>query len=908
MSQNPQNKFILNETANGLSSLKRKGDPYQTEFIRPGKCLGLVKLKYKQKDNWIDLSNEGMPLYSHDKNLCLQSTFKHKGTSFDWNITLKNTSDSELEIGSLELPFEFNEEYTRDPKESFEGRVFKHSHIAGHNSFIFWLPVGGIGAHLLMTPKENTHLAFFEAKNGIYASGGALYSAFIHSKAHVENLTGTWRQENTSKILKAGESVSYSFCFHWCDNYSDIREKIYHSGGIDIRINPGMVIPRDLKAKIALRSQQKITCVEAEFPEDTEILKLPKRGDNEIYELKFNKLGENKLTLRYGEQEETILEFFVSEDLETLIKKRASFIKNFQQHKDPSKWYDGLYSLWDASAEKGKQKLGPDNPGSQHPYCVSGSDDPSNSKCMYLSEKNVAYPDAEEIASLEYFIENFVWGKHQRTDQEAPYPYGIYGSDSWLTNRNSKNDLIEDSTSRPQEGGSQCRMWRTFDYTTYFALYFNMYLIGKQNPELIKYISTDQYLERAYGTAKAYFEVPYNIMMTGGWAHEGWTDWAYTLGNFHEKYLLPLIDCLRAENLDDKADYLEGEWDKKVKFFLYDDDYPFVSEMPVDSTAYESSYAIGKYSLKKQLQPDNKLWQHKNTGQWYSHPIIDETKHRDYLQRQLMANLACRGVLESSYYHYGSDFRAVGTSNYTMSYMSQMGGWAIMDQGLYFKQNQTDLIQLGYASLLCSWGLINSGTKDSNYGYWYPGKDNDGSVAWGFMPQMQGSEWNSACKDMSRGAWAVDGEIDHGLTAGIEAASTIVIDDPSFGPIAYGGNLECKNKLYAVIPRDGVRRQFHYLNKHIDFHLNLTQDGFKKGLNIEWDEALQQLCFTLENRSNKAHKVSFTLEGLPKGNYEILTDDDLPQKVISDGSNLIKLELFMADLELPIKLQKRPSP
>ena len=109
MSQNPQNKFILNETANGLSSLKRKGDPYQSEFIRPGKCLGLVKLKYKQKDNWIDLSNEGMPLYSHDKNLCLQSTFENKGTSFDWNITLKNTSDSELEIGSLELPFEFNE-------------------------------------------------------------------------------------------------------------------------------------------------------------------------------------------------------------------------------------------------------------------------------------------------------------------------------------------------------------------------------------------------------------------------------------------------------------------------------------------------------------------------------------------------------------------------------------------------------------------------------------------------------------------------------------------------------------------------------------------------------------------------------------------------------------------------------
>lgn len=31
---------------------------------------------------------------------------------------------------------------------------------------------------------------------------------------------------------------------------------------------------------------------------------------------------------------------------------------------------------------------------------------------------------------LEYFVEHFVWGKHQRTDEETPYPYGIDGSES----------------------------------------------------------------------------------------------------------------------------------------------------------------------------------------------------------------------------------------------------------------------------------------------------------------------------------------------------------------------------------------------------------------------------------------------------------------------------------------------
>ena len=39
------------------------------------------------------------------------------------------------------------------------------------------------------------------------------------------------------------------------------------------------------------------------------------------------------------------LEFFVTEPLENLIQKRAAFIVNNQQHRDPAKWYDGLYRL-----------------------------------------------------------------------------------------------------------------------------------------------------------------------------------------------------------------------------------------------------------------------------------------------------------------------------------------------------------------------------------------------------------------------------------------------------------------------------------------------------------------------------------------------------------------------------------
>lgn len=56
-------------------------------------------------------------------------------------------------------------------------------------------------------------------------------------------------------------------------------------------------------------------------------------------------------------------------------------------------------------------------------------------------------------------------------------------------------------------------MWRTFDYTHIILLYFSMYQIAAQYPSLVRYMDRQGYLERAFGTALAFFTVPYNILM-----------------------------------------------------------------------------------------------------------------------------------------------------------------------------------------------------------------------------------------------------------------------------------------------------------------------------------------------------------------------------------------------------------
>jgi hypothetical protein len=893
----------INTAGNYISSLKRRGDRFGTEFIQPGRQLGDVQVRYHTGTGTWQVCSTRDPVTSSTK-LKVTSRFDVQREKMTWQICLENVSGSTIEAGDIRIPLQMNSFYSHDPEETFTRRVFRHSFISGHGSFLFWLPVGGEGSFLVMVPDKDTYLEYFTSIGHDYAWGKGDYAVFIHSKASGEATPGTWRQPHTRLILKPGEKKTYGFTFYWTDSYQGVRDKVYENGGCDVQIVPGMVVPDRLPAKLALRTRNTITAVKPEYPHETTISACNPTGTNlHTYTIVFSRPGENKLTVEFAEGRHMILEFFVTQPIEILIKKRAAFMAEKQQHRDPAQWYNGLFSLWDVRLPDGKNLLGPDNLGGQHPYAVSGSDDPSNSKCMYLSEKNVVYPDKKEIEVLEYFIKNFVWGKHQRTDKEQPYSYGIYGSDNWHANRFTSRDPLTNGVSRPG-GPSQCRLWRTFDYTTYFAVYFNMYRIAKLNPHLVKYLDADGYLERAYGTARAFFEVPYNIRMEGGWEFTGWTDWAYKLGNFHEKYVLPLIAALEEDGQQDKADWLRGEWEKKVKYFLYDDPYPWISEMPVDSTAYESTYVIAKYALTHELKPDTNLWYDKNLEKWYSHSVIDKQKHREFMRRQLLANLACRGWLTPAYYYLGSDFRGLGNGGYTLSYMSQMGGWSILDQAIYFEKQPAELIRLGSASMLSSWALVNAGNTENNYGYWYPGKQHDGFVAWGFLPQKHGSEWNSACKNISRGLWPVDGEIDHGLTAGIEAAATVVVDDPLFGWYAYCGELQQTNGMLQVVPRDGVRQKLHVLSGKHRLHITLDADGFKRGIPVIIDPGLSKIVFTLENRVGMSHIARLTLDGLPKGTYQVLVDEKKSARHTISNSKKTTIHLpLQKQSELQVDIQ-----
>jgi hypothetical protein len=199
-----------------------------------------------------------------------------------------------------------------------------------------------------------------------------------------------------------------------------------------------------------------------------------------------------------------------------------------------------------------------------------------------------------------------------------------------------------------------------------------------------------------------------------------------------------------------------------------------------------------------------------------------------------------------------------------------MGGWAILDYGLHFAMDATDYLRLGYASSLSSWALVNSGTKESGYGYWFPSANNDGAAGGGFMPETLGRAWIG--KQMARGAWYYSAEEDVSYCAAIRTHATIVARDPALGEIAYGGILTRVGSTVRVIPRDGLRVRFHVIRGDQRFHMELDHDGYAREQPIVVSDDLSRIQFTLENRTGGAHETGLSIEGLPAGEYDVAVD------------------------------------
>jgi len=157
---------------------------------------------------------------------------------------------------------------------------------------------------------------------------------------------------------------------------------------------------------------------------------------------------------------------------------------------------------------------------------------------------------------------------------------------------------------------------------------------------------------------------------------------------------------------------------------------------------------------------------------------------------------------------------------------------------------------------------------------------------------------------MGRGSWWYSGEIDLGYSGALRSAATIVVDDPIFGPFAYGGDVVREKNLTEVIPRDGLRARFHIVRGKQRVHILLDRDGFAKDKAISFNDALSVVHFTLENRAEASHDVLLRIAGLPAGNYKVTAQNHLAQQLTVKNTDEQRLRIPIGASGAPVSIER----
>ncbi len=416
------------------------------------------------------------------KNFKVVETYALVSDYLSWKITVTNTSTQTLELGDFGLPLSFNQ-YWKQPNDIiYQNRTVYHSFTGNNNSYITVGRPSGVGNFVLMVPDQSTGAGFEYMDNWVasehagstwVAGGGSpvwqtgLDVFYIHS--NVIKSTNRGYLPNTSLTLAPGASQTYGFKLFNVASHTDVENRLYSEGMIDVNVVPSMMLATNMTAKVDLHTTAAINSVTAQFPTQTTITSLGTVAtDHKIYQLAFKQLGQNNVTVSYGTGMTTTLQFYVIEPIDAALQRHATFMIDNQQWTTGD--LKGVFDDWMMDSHAKRAATGGGGWG----------DDWGWTHGQFLAEKNAQTPVAAEVSALDTYLDAI-----------------------WARSIDNNTFIVQDwwcpagtSAANPQN----CFYDRPYAYPHAFNTYFSMYKIANLYPKLVTYHNTaDTYLLRAYG-------------------------------------------------------------------------------------------------------------------------------------------------------------------------------------------------------------------------------------------------------------------------------------------------------------------------------------------------------------------------------------------------------------------------
>ena len=359
--------------------------------------------------------------------------------------------------------------------------------------------------------------------------------------------------------------------------------------------------------------------------------------------------------------------------------------------------------------------------------------------------KQLVQPDNQELEKLQRFVDGVLWGGLQF--KEGPHAYGVRKSLFYHQPDEMPSGYYRSdfdwSTWTSWNKAASERVDRSYDYPHVAAAYWVLYRLARNHQGLVTNHPWDWYLDHAYETS---------IAMANFAAELG------AFGQMEGDIFLQILLDLKREGRTQQADTLEAKMRARAERWRREA-YPFGSEMPWDSTGQEEIYTWCRYfgaDDKAQVTLDAILgymptipnWAYNGAGRRYFDAPVNGTRWPQIVR---MTN------------HYGSSINAI----------------PVLDA---FRRNSDDLylLRVGYAGMDQVLANIDAAGFGS-YGF-----DADAAILQ-FDPYT--ADYGIAFYGYARNA------------------GSYVVQNPEFGWLGFGCEVqEAKNEI-RITPRDGFRKQ-----------------------------------------------------------------------------------------------------
>ena len=522
---------------------------------------------------------------------------------------VSNTGTVPLEIGALGIPMVFNSIIDgRDLEEAHAKCSFSDPSIARDAGYVQVTRFTGRGSALLVIPEDKTPLEAWnpllnpsdaKASVGMGTISGSpgrssaavftdrtprgtgfegFHEWMVHSKAYAENEWQGVREWNEASgvTLAPGESRTYGLLFALAPEVRAIEETLRELNRPVAVGLPGYLLPQDQEGRLFLSYVSEIKSMEVEPQGALEIaLDKPTAHGWKAHLVQPKLWGRSRLTVTYADGAVQTIHYRVIKPEEQVLTDMGRFLTGkawFTDEKDP---FGRAPSVMTYDRENNEIVR-------QNKFAwVCGLGDEGGCTWLAGAVKQLARPDAGEIAKYEEFVDKVIWGGLQY--KEGPLKYGIkrtlfyyeptmfpegyYSKDvDWTTfGAWSKEHILE--------------VPRTYNYPHVTGLYWTLYRLARNTTGLVTHHPWQWYLEQAARTAEAMSNLGTDYIQVG--VMEG-------------SVFVELLKDLQREGLSKEASVLEAQMRKRADLWR-SQKYPFGSEMAWDSTGQEEVYAWTRY-------------------------------------------------------------------------------------------------------------------------------------------------------------------------------------------------------------------------------------------------------------------------------------------------------------------------